>query len=118
MQLTMTSTVSKLSRPPELITLKKNFKKKGHYARVCELCLLEERLFGSKWFLLGEKGSEVSAGARVGELGRGFGCTARVLYVQVVHQQNLPEIHAPIKDHMTRGIQVLAVSSSSRFRVQ
>lgn len=55
--------------------------------------LLEERLFGSEWFLLGEKGSEVSSGAGVGELGRGFGRTARVLYVQVVHQEHLPGTH-------------------------
>lgn len=57
--------------------------------KVCELYSLEQGLFGSERFLLGEKGSEVSSGAGVGELGRGFGCTARVLHVQVVHQEQL-----------------------------
>jgi len=51
--------------------------------------LLEERLLGSLWFLLGKKGSKLTASAGVRELGRRLGGTAAVLHVQIFHEQNL-----------------------------
>lgn len=73
------------------------------------MLLLEQRLFGSKRFLLAEKSSEVSAGAGVRELGRGFGRAARVLYVQVVHQEQLLEIHKQKRFNTTNKTNIFHV---------
>ena len=51
--------------------------------------LLEQGLLGSLGPLLGKEGSELTAGAGVGQLAGGLCSTAAVLHVQVVHEQDL-----------------------------
>ena len=54
-----------------------------------ECFLLEEGLLGSLGSLLGKEGSELTAGAGVGQLAGRLCGTAAVLHVQVVHEQDL-----------------------------
>ena len=51
--------------------------------------LLEEGLLGTLGSLLGKEGSELTAGAGVGQLAGGLCGTAAVLHVQIVHEQDL-----------------------------